>query len=173
MGMRERHPLRGRVRLILRDVRSGEVVQESVVSNVVMTKGSELVARRFCGEPADPIVAVGVGTDEADPQDGNLDDLKAPVEDGDSVPERAGIQPISGATSYVFTDPATGSATVKFEATFEAAKANGALVEAGVFNNLAGGVLYNRVTFPVINKTDTHELTLIWEITISAETTGG
>ena len=63
MGVTETHSIKGQVRLILREVESGEIVEERGVKNIIMTKGSELVAKRFCGEPVDvdPIAAVGVG----------------------------------------------------------------------------------------------------------------
>jgi hypothetical protein len=168
MGITDTHSIQGRVRLILREIESGRVVEERVVKNAIMTKGSELVARRFCGEPMDAIAAVGVGTDDAHPEDGNLDDLKAPVVNSEGVPERAVIQPADEGDTYVSSDPTTCSATARFAATFGASKGNGELVEAGVFNSLTDGVLYNRVTFPGVNKTDTHELTLIWEVTFAA-----
>ncbi len=163
----ERQSIRGRVRLIMREVESGDIVEERTVANTIMTGGSELVAKRFCGEMIDPIAAVGVGENDTDPDDARLTDLKEPVKDTDDVPERAEIHHLGSAASYVTADEATQSATVKFGATFDAAKGNGELKEAGIFNSMTEGVLYNRVTFPVINKADTHELTLIWEITFS------
>jgi hypothetical protein len=167
MGMTDRQTIRGQVRLILTDVASGAVVVERAVHNVIMTAGSALVARRFCGEAAQPIIAVGVGEDDSDPDDAGLTDLKAPITGGDGNPERADIGYVGGTTSYVSIDDAAHSATVRFAATFDASKGNGALVEAGVFNDAQHGTLYNRVTFPVINKADTHELTLIWEVVFS------
>jgi hypothetical protein len=171
MGIVDRHSIQGRVRLILREIESGRVVEERAVKNAIMTRGSELVARRFCGEPMDAIAAVGVGTDDSDPEDGNLDDLKGPVVNGEGIPERAAIQLPAEGDSCVSIDPATHSATARFMATFDTSKGNGALVEAGVFNSVTDGVLYNRVTFPAVNKTDAHELTLIWEVTFSAPVT--
>jgi hypothetical protein len=164
MGVTDRQTIRGQVRLILTDAASGEVVAERAVHNVIMTGGSALVARRFCGESVQPISAVGVGQDDSDPDDTSLRDLKAPVTAEDGNPERADISHLGEATSYVSTDDTAHSATVRFGATFEASKGNGALVEAGIFNDAQSGILYNRVTFPVINKTDTHEMTLIWEV---------
>jgi len=167
MGSSEQQTICGSVRLVLTDAESGKVVGERLVHNTIMTNGSVLVARRFCGEPVQPISAVGVGEDGSDETDATLEDLIAPVLDEDENPERAEIYRLGEATSYVSADESTHSATVRFGATFDASKGNGELVEAGVFNDLERGILYNRVVFPVINKTDTHELTLIWEVTFS------
>ena len=54
--------------------------------------------------------------------------------------------------------------TVTLAATFGYDDANGKLNEAGIFNSDNGGVMYNRVVFPEIAKTDKLTLSLIWKI---------
>jgi len=60
----------------------------------------------------------------------------------------------------------TGGAdiTVTLASTFGYDDANGSLTEAGIFNSDNGGVMYNRVVFPEISKTDKLTLSLIWKI---------
>ena len=54
--------------------------------------------------------------------------------------------------------------TVTLASTFGYDDANGTLTEAGIFNSDNGGVMYNRVVFPEISKTDKLTLSLIWKI---------
>ena len=53
---------------------------------------------------------------------------------------------------------------VTLSSTFGYDDANGTLSEAGIFNAETGGVMYNRVVFPEISKTDKFTLSLIWKI---------
>lgn len=53
---------------------------------------------------------------------------------------------------------------VTLSSTFGYDDANGTLTEAGIFNSEDGGVMYNRVVFPEISKTDKFTLSLIWKI---------
>ncbi len=53
---------------------------------------------------------------------------------------------------------------VTLSSTFGYDDANGKLTEAGIFNFDTHGVLYNRVVFPEISKTDKFTLSLIWKI---------
>ncbi len=55
--------------------------------------------------------------------------------------------------------------TVTLASTFGYEDANGKITEAGIFNSDNGGVMYNRVVFPEITKTDKLTLSLIWKIT--------
>jgi hypothetical protein len=53
---------------------------------------------------------------------------------------------------------------VTLSSTFGYEDANGTLTEAAIFNSDNGGVMYNRVVFPEISKTDKFTLSLIWKI---------
>ena len=53
---------------------------------------------------------------------------------------------------------------VTLSSTFGYDDANGKLTEAGIFNSDVQGVMYNRVVFPEISKTDKFTLSLIWKI---------
>jgi len=167
MGLGEKHRITGGLQLILRDIRDGRIVLQRRAHNSIMDTGSQLVAGLFCGEVTEFVKAAGVGLADTTPDDHTLTGLADPVKDSEEVPVRALTHMAMGAASYVTFDPATRSAIVKLAATFAADQANGRLVEAGLFNSETGGTLYNRVIFEPINKSDTHELTLIWEITFS------
>jgi hypothetical protein len=52
--------------------------------------------------------------------------------------------------------------TAEFD--FDEANGNDPLREAGVFNQAEDGVMYNRVVFDPVTKTDAFKLTLIWDI---------
>jgi hypothetical protein len=39
------------------------------------------------------------------------------------------------------------------------------LREAGIFTAVSGGVMYNRVVFDAVTKTNAFKLTLLWDIT--------
>jgi len=170
MGAKEKQSIQGQVRLVLKDIRTGQVVEERVVKNSIMAGGNLLVAKLFCGEqPSRPISHVGVGTDDSQNEDLTLTSLKAPVLTPEGNADRVDIKPIEVETPYVSPgdEPETESAKVKFAATFDGDHGNGALKEAGIFNDEEESVLYNRVTFDVINKADNHTLTLVWEVTFS------
>jgi hypothetical protein len=76
----------------------------------------------------------------------------AAIEEG--LPEDMARQPLTGGSDI----------TVTLSSTFGYKDSNGNLTEAGIFNSDNGGVMYNRVVFPEITKTDKLTLSLIWKI---------
>nr|DAE40588.1 MAG TPA: tail collar fiber protein [Caudoviricetes sp.] len=60
-----------------------------------------------------------------------------------------------------------GTTKVTVEATFSAGEATGALTEAGILNASTGGILFDRIVFPVINKGASDTVTFTFEITLS------
>lgn len=134
----------------------GAVAEERCVKNSIVLAGRDLVAKLFIHEPIDPVshVAVGTGTTAVDPA-------------ADTALEgelfRKPLNAIDSSLHLVTT--AEGKKKVTVTADFNFGEGNGALTEAGLFNAASGGVMYNRVTFPPINKTSDFKLTLIWEVT--------
>lgn len=51
--------------------------------------------------------------------------------------------------------------------TFYAGEATGALTEAGIFNASSGGIMFDRITFPVINKQDLDIVIITFTITFT------
>lgn len=53
------------------------------------------------------------------------------------------------------------------QTTFNAGEATGAIAEAGICNASTGGIFFDRVAFPVINKGASDVLTVTFEITLT------
>ena len=158
--MRDRMDMSGRLRLVLTD-RAGTIVLDRTQGNRIVSTGRRLVAEMFAGQtsgpPRTPVSAIAVGTGGTEPQDGDTV-LAAP---------RGDPKGISKVDYSTFTDPATSVARMRVQLTAqldfgEANDPSTPLREAGLFN--ADNVLYSRVVFKDVTKTDTFQLTLIWEI---------
>ncbi|MBS0371075.1 MAG: hypothetical protein JSS57_17975 [Proteobacteria bacterium] len=156
MPMKECHGLAGRLSIELRDA-GGRVVEKHRVDNLITNAGRNLLARLFAGAAQGPELRIAVGG-----QGGtvSLDDtaLGDPLDSAPaSIPSIAladhdGQQRITARVTA--TLPASGSADPQ------------ALQEAGILISLPGAeaVLYNRVTFPLINRAGNLEMTLTWEV---------
>ena len=68
------------------------------------------------------------------------------------------------AATYAHT---SGTKVFTFTASFPAGDATGALTEAGVFNALSAGAMFDRVVFPVVNKGSDDSLTAVFTFTMS------
>jgi hypothetical protein len=56
-------------------------------------------------------------------------------------------------------------ASVKAVFDFNEANGTAPLREAAIFTAAAGGVMYNRVVFDAVTKTNAFQLTMLWDIT--------
>lgn len=68
------------------------------------------------------------------------------------------------AATYAHT---VGTKAFSFTADFAAGDATGAITEAGVFNAASGGIMLDRVVFPVVNKGADDSLTAVFTFTMS------
>ena len=68
------------------------------------------------------------------------------------------------AATYAHT---AGTKTFTMTATFNAGVATGAITEAGVFNSAGSGTMFDRITFPVINKGADDTITAQFTFTLS------
>jgi len=68
------------------------------------------------------------------------------------------------AANYAHT---TGTKAFSFTADFPAGDGTGAITEAGVFNAASGGIMLDRVVFPVVNKGADDSLTAVFTFTMS------
>ena len=68
------------------------------------------------------------------------------------------------AATYAHT---AGTKTFSFQATFGAGVGTGAITEAGVLNASTGGILFDRVTFAVVNKGADDTMTATFTFTMS------
>jgi hypothetical protein len=167
--MDQRHEMRGHFTLKVSD-KKGEVICERACNNHIVTSGRELVARLFGGFTSPQptrVTHMAVGTDPTAAADNNTR-LGAQRDAKPDLPRKQ----ISGVTYEPVDEPQPGTnATVRrirarLTAEFDYDEANGgvALREAGTFTAETGGVMYNRVTFDPVTKTDAFKLTLIWDI---------
>lgn len=164
--MHERLDMQGAVTVTLSDA-SGRPISVVRRHNRIVRAGRQLVAQLFAGvtsgtPPAKVThMAVGIGDAAA------ADDQTA------LVAERAPRKPITDVVYSDFDEPVPGGGTVRrvrvsLRSVFDFGEANGAepLREAAIFTGDApGGVMYNRVVFPTVTKTNAFQLTLLWEIT--------
>jgi len=161
--MRETIEMRGALTVQLADS-SGEIVYQAHHKNRIVTSGRTLVAQMFAGVaggvPPSQVTHMAVGTDATAPADAD-NALKA---------ERAPRKPISAVDYSEISDGAGPNETkrvrARLTAVFDFGDANGAdpLREAGIFTADSGGVMYNRVVFEPVTKTDAFKLTLLWDI---------
>ncbi len=68
------------------------------------------------------------------------------------------------AATYAHT---VGTKAFSFTAHFPAGAGTGAITEAGVFNAASGGIMLDRVVFPVVNKGADDSLTAVFTFTMS------
>jgi hypothetical protein len=68
------------------------------------------------------------------------------------------------AATYAHTG---GTKAFSFTADFPAGDGTGAITEAGVFNAASGGIMLDRVVFPVVNKGADDSLTAVFTFTMS------
>ncbi|HVE82132.1 MAG TPA: hypothetical protein VND93_04770 [Myxococcales bacterium] len=151
MDEREQHRMTGRLTLVLRDERGFEVERREV-KNLITDAGRNLVAMFFAGKiPVAPTLFIAVGGDETAAAAGDTA-LKAFIAE-----EQANNITVQGKVATVTaTLKAAGSGDVQ------------PLKEAGIRIKVSGSpnpILYNRVTFPVVNKSPNMEMTLSWEVT--------
>lgn len=144
----------GRLTVQARD-RAGRLLDQTTANNSIMLTGRDLVAKLFIHENIGTVshVAVGTGTAAVNPADNTA--LAAEL-------FRKPLRTVDPVVDLVVVNGTNIKVTLSTELDF--GEANGALTEAGLFNAPTGGVLYNRVVFPPINKTTDFKLALIWEI---------
>ncbi len=163
--MLESMDMRGQCTLQLTDA-DGQVVHRRVQGNRIVKSGRRLVAQLFggvtAGTPPTQVSHVAVGTDGTAPTD---DDTALHAQRGDP-------NPITDVSYTDFDEPVPSSTDVikrtrvSVTAVFDFDQANGPdpLREAGVLTAATGGVLYNRVVFDPVTKTNAFKLTVLWDI---------
>jgi hypothetical protein len=157
--MQEINTMRGQLTLRLID-QAGAVVVERSYHNRIVKTGRLLVAQMFGGVSDGSQlgkishIAVGIGGDKPDDKQTAL------------VKERSPRRPVDKPTYSDLADRDTQRVKVSLTATFDYNDANGPepLQEAALFNAETGGVMYNRVTFDPVTKSNAFKLTLLWEV---------
>ncbi|MBU6349442.1 MAG: hypothetical protein KGS73_04750 [Chloroflexi bacterium] len=157
MKMAENLEMRGQLTLHLRDV-AGQVQQTLTSPNHIVLSGRDLVARMFIlgGLPPISHLAVGAGMKPVTTEDTQLDAEVARVPINQFLVNRDLVE-------ISTEDGKDKRKKAVIHAEFGFAQANTSLTEAALFNN--DGVMYNRIVFAPVHKTQAFVLTLIWEIT--------
>jgi len=168
------HHLKGEYLITLRDAKTGRVLDQRHGHNLIVNSASILIAR-LLKDSSDPdagisYLAVGtgaVGWNLQNPPQPTVSQITLNSEitrKAFSTPDVVFIDPDSGEpVSY-----ATG--VVDFTVTFAETEAVGPLVEMSLFGGDASdspntGTMVNYRTFPVINKTNSMNLTITFRIT--------
>ena len=158
--MKETNDIHGNVRLVLQD-RTGKTVSDVRFKNRIVTTGRRMVAEffsgSFAGSPPTAVTHMAIGTDGSDTAD---TDVTLGAQRG----ERKGI---SSVQLSEITEDGVRRVQVALQAVFDFTEANDPNVplrEAAIFNAESGGVMYNRVVFEPVTKTDAFKLTLFWDI---------
>lgn len=156
--------MRATLQLDLRDA-AGRLVSRRRAHNAVMRQGAVLVASAFTGQ-AGGITHMGVGTSDAESDSVTVTALTNAAEGG--APALTGateVQLPGGTFGAPLVDEVRRVVKVRFHATLPDAAAVGTVREAGLLSRGTGDpVLYNRVIFAPVQKSDDHELTLFWEV---------
>ena len=127
-------------------------------SNLIVNTGMELIAAKFVQGPASSqavpeYMAVGEGQTAPTVEDTSLEFELLPR------------KPYTD--SFIENNPKPVSAVLV--SLFDKGEASGAITEAGLFTTQTGGVMTNRVTFPVVNKQPDDILQLTWRLTFTSE----
>jgi len=165
-------PLHGQYWMTLKE--NGKVIQEYHNTNIIVNTASVLIARLLKDnrEPDGGITYLAVGTGNVG---WNLQNPPQPTNTQTALYAEIARKAFT-TQDVTFVDPTTGDPTVTptnivdFTATFAETEAVGALVEMGLFGGDAtdlpnSGTEVNYRTFPVINKTNSMTLTIIFRIT--------
>jgi hypothetical protein len=129
----------------------GEVKQEKKAKNLVTTKGLEGIMDRLLASPT-----VGVPTHMAI---GKKASPTAPAAGDTALQEELDRNALAEKTR--------SGKVVTYKATWAAGDGTGSITEAGIFNEAAGGTMYNRVTFGTVTKEAADTLEIVWTTTAS------
>lgn len=139
--------MKGELRLTLTNP-TGNITQEVVVPNLVVTTGKNYIASRIKDASATAMSHMAIGTGSTAAAAGNT-----------ALGSEAGRVAL---TSTTVTDNA-----VAYVATFPAGTGTGAITEAGILNASSSGTLLCRTVFSVINKGAADTLGITWTVTVS------
>lgn len=166
--------LHGSYRIFTTDISTGNVIEERWGNNIIVNSASILIARllKDNSEPDGGITYLAVGTGAVG---WNLQNPPQPTVTQTTLENEIARKAFT-TEDVTFIDPDTGDPTtvptnvVDYTATFAETEAVGPLVEMGLFGGDASGLLdsgieINYRTFPVLNKTASMTLTIIFRIT--------
>jgi hypothetical protein len=126
----------------------GNITQETVIPNLVVTAGKNLIASRLkdTTDGAMSHMAIGTGTTAAAAGNTAL---------------------VTEAGRVALTSTTVTNNAVAYVATFGAGTGTGAITEAGLFNASSSGTMLCRTVFSVINKGAADTLGITWTVTVN------
>lgn len=130
---------------------TGQVKENVVVPNMVVTAGKQWIAARMkdTGIPTQMThMSIGSGTTAAALGD-------------------TGLGTELGRVSLTTAGGLVSGAVVTYDATFGPGTGTGAITEAGIFNGTPAGTMLCRTVFNVVNKGADDTLSITWTVTIS------
>lgn len=127
---------------------NGNVTQETVIPNLVVTSGKDYIAERMKDATTTAMSHMAIGTGSTAAAAGNT-----------ALGTEAGRVALTSTT-------VTANA-VAYVATFGAGTGTGAITEAGLFNASSGGDMLCRTVFSVINKGAADTLGITWTVTVN------
>jgi hypothetical protein len=127
---------------------NGNVTQETIIPNLVVTAGKNLIASRLKDTTDAAISHMAIGTGSTAAAAGNT-----------TLGTEAGRVALTSTT-------VTANA-VAYVATFGAGTGTGAITEAGLFNASSSGDMLCRTVFSVINKGAADTLGITWTVTVN------
>ena len=167
-------PLKGEYWITLKDSQTNKILETRHDHNIIVNSASILIARllKDNNEPDGGITYLAVGTGGVG---WNLQNPPQPTNTQSALNNEIARKAFT-TQDITFIDPTTGNPTIvptnvlDFTATFNETEAVGPLVEMGLFGGDAtdvadSGSEINYRTFPVLNKTNSMTLTIIFRIT--------
>ena len=139
--------MKGELRLTLTNP-TGNITQEVVVPNLVVTTGKNYIASRIKDASATAMSHMAIGTGSTAAAAGNT-----------ALGSEAG--------RVALTSTTVSNNDVAYVATFPAGTGTGALTEAGIFNASSSGTLLCRTVFSVINKASADTLGITWTVSVN------
>lgn len=127
---------------------NGNVTQETVIPNLVVSSGKDYIAERMKDATTTAMSHMAIGTGSTAAAAGNT-----------ALGTEAGRVALTSTT-------VTANA-VAYVATFGAGTGTGAITEAGLFNASSGGDMLCRTVFSVINKGAADTLGITWTVTVN------
>jgi len=127
---------------------NGNVTQETVIPNLVVTSGKDYIAERMKDATTTAMshMAIGTGSTSAAAGDTTLG---------------------TEAGRVALTSTTVTANAVAYVATFGAGTGSGAITEAGLFNASSSGDMLCRTVFSVINKGAADTLGITWTVTVN------
>ncbi|NEO25275.1 MAG: hypothetical protein F6K57_40305 [Moorea sp. SIO4A5] len=162
MKIAENLDMKGRL-IIQKYNPQAQLVQEVKADNSIVYTGRELVAKLFTNQTIDPIRYIALGTGGSTVAPANDIQLENEVFRKELKPFDLGKDLIESGDGDSKKCKIMLSVDLDFG---EPDKQPVELTEAGLFNSpeQSQGIMYNRVTFPKITKSEQFKLTLVWEI---------